>query len=91
MILFIYFERDGKGERKGQKHQCVGTSNAAPTEDLASNPGMYHDWESNQWPFGLQASAEFTEPHQPGYDASYFFLIFEKFWYFYFLQVLFYF
>ena len=24
------------------------------------------DWESNQEPFGLQASTQPTEPHQPG-------------------------
>ena len=37
-----------------------------PTGDLAHNPGMGPDWESNQWPFGLQASTQPTEPHQPG-------------------------
>ena len=26
---------------------------------------MCPDWESNQKPFGLQAGAESTEPHQP--------------------------
>ena len=34
--------------------------------DLAHNPGMCPDWESNQRPFGLQAGAQSTEPHQPG-------------------------
>ena len=33
---------------------------------LAHNPGMYPDWELNQRPFGSQASAQSTEPHQPG-------------------------
>ena len=37
-----------------------------PTVDLACNPGMGPDWESNQGPFGSQASAQSTEPHQPG-------------------------
>ena len=35
------------------------------TGDMACNPGMRPDWESNQWPFGSQASAQSTEPHQP--------------------------
>ena len=34
--------------------------------DLAQNPGMYPDWESNQQPFDLQARAQSTKPHQPG-------------------------
>ena len=37
-----------------------------PTGDLAYNPGMCPDWESNQRPFSSQASAQSTEPHQPG-------------------------
>ena len=34
--------------------------------DLAHNPGMYPDWESNWQPFGSQAGAQSIEPHQPG-------------------------
>ena len=34
------------------------------TRDLACNPGMYPDWESNQWPFRSQASTQSTEPHK---------------------------
>ena len=41
-----------------------------PTRDLACNPGMCPDWESNQRPFVLQASAQSTEPHQPGPEFS---------------------
>ena len=33
--------------------------------DLAHDPGMCPDWESNRRPFGSQASAQSTEPHQP--------------------------
>ena len=39
-----------------------------PTGDLARNPGMCPDWESNWWPFGAQASTQSTEPHQPGLE-----------------------
>ena len=41
-----------------------------PTGDLASNPGMCPpDQESNWQPFGLQAGAQSTEPHQLGLDT----------------------
>ena len=36
---FIYFYREGKGG-EGQKHQCVVTSCAPPTGDVADLPGM---------------------------------------------------
>ena len=54
------------GERKEEKHQCVIASHTPPTRDLACNPGMCPDWESNQQLFGSQASTQSTEPHQPG-------------------------
>ena len=52
--------------REGEKRQCVVASSAPPTGDLAHNPGMYPDWESNRRPFGSQASTQSTEPPQPG-------------------------
>ena len=39
-------------------------SRISPAGDLARNPGMCPDWESNLRPFGLQASTQSTEPHQ---------------------------
>ena len=56
-----------EGEREREKHKCVVASHMLPTGDLAHNPGMYPDWESNQLPCGSQASAQSTEPHQPGW------------------------
>ena len=41
-------------------------SHTTPTGDLAQNPDMCPDWESNQQPFGSQAHTQSTEPHQPG-------------------------
>ena len=37
-----------------------------PAGELAWNPGMCPDWESHWPPFGSQASAQSTKPHQPG-------------------------
>ena len=62
---FIFRERGREGEREGEKHQCVVASYASPIGDLACNPRMCPDWESNQWPFGSQASTQSTDPHQP--------------------------
>ena len=65
-MLFNFRERGKEGEREGEKQQCVVTSHTPPTGNLACNPGMCPDWESNQWPFGLQAGTQSTEPHQLG-------------------------
>ena len=40
-ILLTSRERGRKGEKKGEKHQCVVASGAPLTEDLARNPGMF--------------------------------------------------
>ena len=60
--FYLFIFREGKGEREGEKHQCV----AASTGDLACNPSMCPDGESNPRHVGLQAGAQSTEPHQPG-------------------------
>ena len=52
--------------REGEKHPCVAASCTAPAGDLDHSPGLCADWESNQEPFGSQASAQSTEPHQSG-------------------------
>ena len=52
--LFIFRQRGREGEREGKKYQCVVVSRAPHIEDLACNPGMCPDWESNWQPFGLQ-------------------------------------
>ena len=62
--LFTYVKTEG--EKEEEKQQYVVASCAPPAGDLAHNPGMYPDWELNQWSFGLQAGAQSTEPHQPG-------------------------
>ena len=62
IYLFIFRQRG----REGEKPQCLVASRTPPTGDLAHNPGLCPDWESNQQPFGLQAIAQSIEPHQPG-------------------------
>ena len=52
--LFIFRARGREKEREGEKHQCVVAPHVAPTGDLALNPGMCPDWESNWRPFGSQ-------------------------------------
>ena len=47
-ILFIFRHRGREGEREGEKHQRAFASHMFPTGDLACNPGMSPDWESNQ-------------------------------------------
>ena len=65
-FIYLFLERRREGIREGEKHHCVVASCAPPTGGLACNPGMCPDWESNQGPFGLQASAQSTGLHQPG-------------------------
>ena len=64
--FYLFLERGREGEREGEKHQCVVASHAPPSGDLSHNPDMCPDWEWNQWPFGSLASAQSTEPYQPG-------------------------
>ena len=63
---FIFTERGSERERE-ERNISVWLPLTCPLlGDLACNPGMCPDWESNQRPFGLQSSTQFTEPHQPG-------------------------
>ena len=44
----MFKERGRMGGKEREKHQCVVASQALPTGDLARNPGMCPDWETNQ-------------------------------------------
>ena len=57
-FIYLFLER-GKGREK-EKHQCVVASHTPPSGDLACNPGMCPDWESNLLPFASQYGAQST-------------------------------
>ena len=65
-FMYLFLERGREGEREGEKHRCVVIFRAPTTEEQAHSPGMCPDWERNQRPFHSQASAQSTEPYQPG-------------------------
>ena len=47
-FIYLFFRQSGReGEREGEKHQCVVASHMLPTGDLAHNPSVSPDWESN--------------------------------------------
>ena len=73
-IIYLFLEGGEKSEYERERNIDVWekypqvTSHTPPTGDLAHNPDMCPDWESNWQPFSLQAGAQSTEPHQPGQD-----------------------
>ena len=64
-FICLLLER-GEGGRKKGRETCEKYNHMAPAGDLAHNPGMCPDWDSNRRSFGSQASAQFTESHLPG-------------------------
>ena len=76
-FIYLLLERgEGRKKEKGRNinvwemHGSVAP-HTPPAGDLACNPGMCPDWESNQQTFSSQASAQSTEPHhQPGHHLS---------------------
>ena len=61
-FIYLFLERG----KEGEKHQCVVTSQTPSYGDLACNPGICPDLESNQQLFVSQAGIQSTEPHHPG-------------------------
>ena len=70
-VLLIFRERGRERKREGEKHR-LSASHVPPTRDLACNPGMCPDQESNQRPFSSQAGTQPTEPHQPELNELFF-------------------
>ena len=46
-FIYLFIFRQREKEEEGEKHQCVVASHVPPIGDLAHNPGMCPDWESN--------------------------------------------
>ena len=65
----IFRDRGKEGEREGEKPQSVVASRMPPTGNLAYNPDMCPDWESNRRLFGSQAGIQSTELHKPGLNS----------------------
>ena len=65
-FIYLFLDRWGWKEKEGEKHQCVVASRVPPIGDLARNPGMRPDWESNQRFFDSQAHIQSTELYQSG-------------------------
>ena len=71
-FIYLLLERGGGREKDRERnidvrelHRSVASC-TSPTGDLAGNPGMCPDWESNWLPFGSQAGTQSADPHQPG-------------------------
>ena len=65
-FIYLFFRERGREGARGRERSMCGCPSCAPNWGLAHNPGMCPDWELNQQPFGLQASTQSTELHQPG-------------------------
>ena len=75
-LRFIYlfiFRGAGKEKERENHHRCVVASHVSLTGDLACNPGMHPDWESNQQPLGLQAHTQSTPLSYTSQDLEQFF------------------
>ena len=53
-FIYLFLQRGKEREIEEEKHQCVVASHMSSIGDLAHNPGMCPDWESNWRPFGSQ-------------------------------------
>ena len=71
LYLFNYLFLERWQGRENERERNINVQSVAsrtlPTGDLDHNSGMCPDWESNQQPFGSQASAQSIGPHQPGH------------------------
>ena len=67
-IVFIYFQREGKGGRKKGRETSFG---CLPQLGLGCNPGMCPDQELNWRPFALQDNTQSTKPQQSGPDSRF--------------------
>ena len=64
--VFIYFRWSGREKERERNINLWLPLSCPPIGNLACNTGTCPDCESNRRPFGSQAGAQSTEPHQPG-------------------------
>ena len=66
-FIYLLFLERGEGKKKERERNIsVWLPLTPPAGDLAHNPGMCPDRESNQSTFSLQVGTQSIEPHQPG-------------------------
>ena len=72
-FIYLFLERGERRAKEKERNINVWLPlEEFPTGDLACNPGMCPDWESNQRPFGSQAGTQST----PARANSFFFFFF---------------
>ena len=65
--FYLFLDRGEGREKERERNISVCLPLTGPTPgNLAHNPGMCPDRESNQRPFGSQDGAQSTKPHWPG-------------------------
>ena len=72
--MFVCFREEGREKERG-KHRCaretsIAHFSQAPHWGPGCNAAICPNWESNQRPFGSQAGAQCTKPHQPGHKSN---------------------
>ena len=66
-FIYLFLERGERREEERERNINVWLPLTRPLlGDLAWNPGLCPDRESNPQPFGSKAGTQSTEPHQPG-------------------------
>ena len=74
--FFFFFRKGGEREKERKRNidmweeHVLVASHMHPTGDLAHNPSVCSDWESNGQPFHSQAGAQPTESQEPGLNCS---------------------
>ena len=64
-VIYLFLETEEGRERRRETSMC-GRLSSTPYRGPGPQPSMCPHWELNQRPFGSQACAQSTEPHQPG-------------------------
>ena len=65
-FIYLFLEKGKGGSKRQRETSTCGCLSRTPYwgPDLQPRHEPWLDWESNQPPFGLQASTQSTEPHQ---------------------------